>query len=146
MCMASRVCGTPGYWGALCGAIALGKAPPLPRCLTALAYIHSLDLIHCDLKPENVLIKSLSRCIVKVRLLRVSFPASCAPQPPTHASHPLLSIPDDPCPGDRFWFELFHARPALFVRAVSLISGSRGSPSTPPCCRLDPASRVWACP
>jgi hypothetical protein len=31
------------------------------QCLHALAFIHSLFLIHCDLKPENILIKSYSR-------------------------------------------------------------------------------------
>ena len=38
---------------------------PIPSCaqvLRALAFLHSLDLIHSDLKPENVLIKSYSRC------------------------------------------------------------------------------------
>ena len=40
------------------------------QCLDALAFIHSNHLIHCDLKPENVLIKSLSRCVVKVRRQR----------------------------------------------------------------------------
>ena len=33
------------------------------QCLTALAYTHSLNLIHCDLKPENILIKSYSRFV-----------------------------------------------------------------------------------
>ncbi len=32
------------------------------QVLRALAFLHSLDLIHSDLKPENVLIKSYSRC------------------------------------------------------------------------------------
>jgi len=36
------------------------------QTLVALEYLHGLRLIHCDLKPENVLIKSYSRCEVKV--------------------------------------------------------------------------------
>ncbi|KAJ9512538.1 hypothetical protein QJQ45_018951 [Haematococcus lacustris] len=36
------------------------------QVLVALAYVHSLGLIHSDLKPENILIKSYSRCEVKV--------------------------------------------------------------------------------
>ena len=36
------------------------------QMMTALSYIHSLDLLHCDVKPENILIKSLSRCVVKL--------------------------------------------------------------------------------
>ena len=48
------------------------------QCVTrqiteALAYIHSLDLLHCDLKPENILFVSHSRCIVKV----IDFGSSC---------------------------------------------------------------------
>ena len=43
------------------------------QVLEALAYIHSLNLIHCDLKPENILIKSFSRCEVKV----IDFGSSC---------------------------------------------------------------------
>ena len=35
------------------------------QALTALAYVHSKRLIHCDLKPENVLLSSLSRCQAK---------------------------------------------------------------------------------
>ncbi|XP_022726189.1 uncharacterized protein LOC111282387 [Durio zibethinus] len=36
------------------------------QCLEALQFLHGLGLIHCDLKPENVLVKSYSRCEVKV--------------------------------------------------------------------------------
>jgi len=43
------------------------------QCLCALAYLHSFDIIHCDMKPENLLIKSLSRCEVKV----IDFGSSC---------------------------------------------------------------------
>ena len=69
------------------GAFAISKASLLlPRCLTALAYIHSLDLIHCDLKPENVLIKSLSRCLVKV----IDFGSSCFMRDP-HSSYVQVS-------------------------------------------------------
>lgn len=39
----------------------------------ALAYVHSLRLIHCDLKPENILLKSYSRVEVKV----IDFGSSC---------------------------------------------------------------------
>jgi serine/threonine protein kinase len=43
------------------------------QILTALAYIHSLNLMHCDLKPENILFVSHRRCIVKV----IDFGSSC---------------------------------------------------------------------
>ena len=36
------------------------------QTLTALAFLHSLDLLHCDVKPENVLFRSISRCVVKL--------------------------------------------------------------------------------
>ncbi|EPY18861.1 protein kinase [Strigomonas culicis] len=39
----------------------------------ALAYVHSLNLIHADLKPENILFLSHRRCIVKV----IDFGSSC---------------------------------------------------------------------
>lgn len=39
----------------------------------ALAYIHSLNLMHCDLKPENILFVSHRRCVVKV----IDFGSSC---------------------------------------------------------------------
>lgn len=41
--------------------------------MEALDYIHSLKLIHCDLKPENIVIKSYSRCEIKV----IDFGSSC---------------------------------------------------------------------
>ncbi|CAM9282002.1 unnamed protein product, partial [Heterosigma akashiwo] len=31
------------------------------QCLEALVFINRLDLIHCDIKPENIVIKSYSR-------------------------------------------------------------------------------------
>lgn len=43
------------------------------QLLRALEYIHGLWLIHADLKPENVLVKSYSRCLVKL----IDFGSSC---------------------------------------------------------------------
>ena len=43
------------------------------QCLEALAFVHSLGLMHCDLKPENILIKSYSRCEIKI----IDFGSSC---------------------------------------------------------------------
>jgi serine/threonine protein kinase len=43
------------------------------QLLEAVAYIHSLNLIHCDIKPENILIQSYSQ--VKVKL--IDFGSSC---------------------------------------------------------------------
>jgi len=52
----------------------LGRLQKISKqILVALEYIHSLRLIHCDLKPENVLVKSYSRCEVKV----IDFGSSC---------------------------------------------------------------------
>ncbi len=41
--------------------------------LEALEYIHSLKLIHCDIKPENILIKSYSNALFKL----IDFGSSC---------------------------------------------------------------------
>eukprot|EP00298_Acanthocystis_sp_HF-20_P012944 c20133_g1_i3.p1 GENE.c20133_g1_i3~~c20133_g1_i3.p1 ORF type:complete len:528 (+),score=160.01 c20133_g1_i3:112-1695(+) len=43
------------------------------QCLKALDFIHSIDLIHCDVKPENILIQSYSKCIVRL----IDFGSSC---------------------------------------------------------------------
>ncbi|KAJ1418813.1 kinase-like domain-containing protein, partial [Ochromonadaceae sp. CCMP2298] len=43
------------------------------QVLEALVFIHSLRLIHCDIKPENIVIKSFSRCEVKL----IDFGSSC---------------------------------------------------------------------
>lgn len=43
------------------------------QILEGLEFIHGLNLIHCDLKPENVLIKSFARCEVKI----IDFGSSC---------------------------------------------------------------------
>lgn len=43
------------------------------QVLSALKFIHSLNLIHCDIKPENIVIKSFSRCEVKL----IDFGSSC---------------------------------------------------------------------
>lgn len=39
----------------------------------ALKFIHNLKLIHCDIKPENILIKSFSKCEIKL----IDFGLSC---------------------------------------------------------------------
>lgn len=41
--------------------------------LQALSYIHSLDLIHCDLKPENIVLHDSTTCDVKI----IDFGSSC---------------------------------------------------------------------
>jgi serine/threonine protein kinase len=43
------------------------------QVLEALSFIHSLKLIHCDVKPENIVIKSFSRCEIKL----IDFGSSC---------------------------------------------------------------------
>jgi serine/threonine protein kinase len=43
------------------------------QILQGLEYLHSLKIIHCDLKPENVLIKSISKAEVKI----IDFGSSC---------------------------------------------------------------------
>ena len=43
------------------------------QVLEALVFIHSLGLVHCDLKPENIMFRSHSRCEIKV----IDFGSSC---------------------------------------------------------------------
>ena len=43
------------------------------QCLEALAFVHSLGIIHCDVKPENITIASYSRATVKI----IDFGSSC---------------------------------------------------------------------
>mmetsp|Transcript_36729 Transcript_36729/g.88778 ORF Transcript_36729/g.88778 Transcript_36729/m.88778 type:complete len:287 (+) Transcript_36729:551-1411(+) len=45
----------------------------MKECLRGLKFVHKLGLIHCDLKPENVLIRSYSRCEIKI----IDFGSSC---------------------------------------------------------------------
>jgi len=52
----------------------LGRIQRITRqVLVALEYLHSLSLIHADVKPENILLKSQSRCEVKL----IDFGSSC---------------------------------------------------------------------
>jgi len=43
------------------------------QMLSALGFVHGLGLIHCDVKPENIVISSYSRCEVKL----IDFGSSC---------------------------------------------------------------------
>merc|ERR1719326_227009 len=45
----------------------------MQQLLEAVAYIHSLNLVHCDIKPENILIQSYSQVRVKL----IDFGSSC---------------------------------------------------------------------
>lgn len=36
------------------------------QCLIALKFVHNLGLMHCDIKPENILLCSYSRALVKI--------------------------------------------------------------------------------
>jgi serine/threonine protein kinase len=36
------------------------------QCLIALKFVHELGLIHCDIKPENILLCSYSRALIKI--------------------------------------------------------------------------------
>mmetsp|Transcript_19359 Transcript_19359/g.46461 ORF Transcript_19359/g.46461 Transcript_19359/m.46461 type:complete len:837 (-) Transcript_19359:58-2568(-) len=38
----------------------------LRQCLVSLKFVHELGLMHCDIKPENILLSSYSRALVKV--------------------------------------------------------------------------------
>ncbi|GAB5035546.1 protein kinase [Nannochloropsis oceanica] len=50
------------------------------QVLEALAFVHSQGLLHCDVKPENIVIKSYSRVQVKL----IDFGSSCfSTDPPT---------------------------------------------------------------
>ena len=52
----------------------LGRMQKITKqILEGLKYIHGLKLIHCDLKPENIMIKSYSRSEVKI----IDFGSSC---------------------------------------------------------------------
>merc|ERR1712194_815535 len=52
----------------------LGRLQKVARqLLIALDYIHALCLIHSDVKPENILVQSYSRCLVKL----IDFGSSC---------------------------------------------------------------------
>lgn len=45
----------------------------MKQVLEAVAHLHELKLIHCDIKPENIVIKSFSHCEVKL----IDFGSSC---------------------------------------------------------------------
>ncbi|KAG9399336.1 hypothetical protein AC1031_011678 [Aphanomyces cochlioides] len=36
------------------------------ECLEALKFLHELNIVHCDLKPENIVMKNVRKCEIKV--------------------------------------------------------------------------------
>jgi serine/threonine protein kinase len=62
------------------------------QILEALDFVHGLGLIHCDVKPENIVIRSYSRCEVKL----IDFGSSCflTDQPTTYIQSRSYRAPE----------------------------------------------------
>lgn len=45
----------------------------MKQMLEGLVYVHALDIIHCDLKPENIVLEVMHPCRIKI----IDFGSSC---------------------------------------------------------------------
>lgn len=61
------------------------------QLLTTLCFLRGEGIIHCDLKPENVLLRINGGDSLRVRAVRAPQPAVCQGAPPT-ASHGALVV------------------------------------------------------